>query len=38
LAAQLAPRSVLFSAEAERAALHQLVGTLMARRCTGPST
>jgi putative glycosyltransferase (TIGR04348 family) len=38
LAAQLAPRSVLFSAEAESAALHQLVGTLMARRCTGPST
>jgi glycosyltransferase involved in cell wall biosynthesis len=38
LAAQLAPRSVLFSTEAERAALHQLVGTLMARRHTGPTT
>jgi putative glycosyltransferase (TIGR04348 family) len=38
LAAQLAPRSVLFSAEAERAALHQLVGTLMARRGSGPTT
>jgi hypothetical protein len=35
LAAQLAMRSVLFAPDAERAALHQLVGTLMAGRSTG---
>lgn len=35
LAAQLAMRSVLFAPDAERAALHQLVGTLMAGRPTG---
>ena len=38
LAAQLAPRSALFSSEAERSTLHQLVGTLMARRSSGPTT
>jgi putative glycosyltransferase (TIGR04348 family) len=32
LAAQLAPRASLFAPQAERAALHQLVGSLMARR------
>ncbi len=36
LAAQSAKRSALFAPEAERAALHQLVGSLMARRSTGP--
>jgi putative glycosyltransferase (TIGR04348 family) len=35
LAAQLATRSALFAPDAERAALHQLVGTLMTRRATG---
>ncbi len=35
LAAQLAKRSALFAPDAERAALHQLVGTLMARRSAG---
>lgn len=35
LAAQLVTRSALFAPDAERAALHQLVGTLMARRSTG---
>ena len=35
LAGQLAPRASLFAPEAERAALHQLVGSLMARRSTG---
>ena len=38
LAAQLAPRSGLFSTEAERAALHPLIGTLLARRHAGPTT
>lgn len=36
LAAQFAPRTSLFAPEAERAALHQLVGSLMAHRSTGP--
>ena len=35
LDAQLAPRASLFAPEAERAALHQLVGSLMARRSSG---
>jgi putative glycosyltransferase (TIGR04348 family) len=35
LAAQLATRSALFAPSAERAALHQLVGTLMTRHSTG---
>ncbi len=35
LAAQLATRSARFAPEAERAALHQLVGTLVARRAAG---
>lgn len=33
--AQLAPRAALFAPAAERAALHQLVGSLMARHPTG---
>lgn len=36
--AQLAPRAALFAPAAERAALHQLVGSLMARHPTGSST
>lgn len=35
LAAQLAPRAALFDPSAERAALHQIVGSLLARRLTG---
>jgi putative glycosyltransferase (TIGR04348 family) len=35
LAAQLAPRTARFAPQAERAALHQLVGSLMAHRSTG---
>jgi len=35
LSAQLAPRAALFAPEAERAALHQLVGSLVAHRSTG---
>lgn len=38
LAAQLALRSPLFEPAAERAALHDLVGALLARRTTGPPT
>lgn len=37
LAAQLAPRAALFEPAAEQAALHRIVGTLLARPSTGPT-
>jgi putative glycosyltransferase (TIGR04348 family) len=37
LVAQLAPRSALFAPEAERAALHRIVGTLLAHAITSPT-